>query len=357
MRIGFVGAGGITGAHRVALEQLPGEIVLVGVADPNRALAESLAGAFGAPAFGSHRELFDGAHPDAVLISTPHHLHFPVAADALTRGISALVEKPVVCALDELRQLQALEAKHGALVQAGQMQRFGREENWIKTWLRSPAFGEGRLFNLDIYQNIEGYVSDKPDAWILDKKKAGGGIVISVGVHVLDLLRYWFEDDYTEVYAVGRFDPPFKNGAESTVSATIKTRGGILGTLNCSYTAKRCPYSQRSLIFGSSGTLYQHIKTPGAGYAGAFHIATDGGQPSPTWDMMYQGWESVSDRMAAESVPLSNPFVEQMRHFARAVREKRPGENSLSRNFNTIALIEAIGRSLCTGRPETVETE
>jgi predicted dehydrogenase len=284
-------------------------------------------------------------------------LHYPAAAAALARGVSVLVEKPATCTIDELRKLRDLESRHGAFLQIGQQQRFGQQENWLKNWLRSPAFGEPRLFNLDLYQNIEGYISDKPDAWILDKNKAGGGIAISVGIHVLDLLRYWFEDDFVEVYAQGRFDPPLINGAESTVAATLKMRNGTVGTLNCSYTAKRCPYSQRCLVFGTSGTLYQHMDIPGGGYNGEFHIASDGGQPSPLWEMMYQGWERVSARIASEqgARPASDPFVEQMLHFARSVREGRPGENSLERNFNTLAVVEALGRSLLSGRPESVE--
>jgi len=142
------------------------------------------------------------------------------------------------------------------------MQRFGREENWIKDWLGSDKFGDPLLFNLDIYQNIEGDTGGREGFWILDKRRAGGGIVISVAIHILDLLRYWLDDDFVEVYARGRLDPPFTHGDESTVAATLTTRRGVMGTLNCSYTTKRCPYSQRTMLFGTHGTLYQHMDQP-----------------------------------------------------------------------------------------------
>ena len=360
VRVALIGAGGISGVHRAAFELHPDRVAMAGVADPALAAAEALAAPFGAPSFTDPAAMLNAldGKVDAVLVTTPHFLHLPHASLALERGLPVLVEKPATCTLDELRQLQALEKRHGTFVQAGQMQRFGQEENWLKRWLHSDAFGEPRLFNLDIYQNIEGYISGKDSPWILDKNRAGGGIVISVAVHILVLLRYWFDDDFVEVTALGRFDPPLQNDAESTCAAILKTRRGMIGTLNCSYTVARCPYSQRSMIFGTRGTLAQHMEQIGGGYAGPYFLSTTGGLPSPEWNMMYSGFENVAGRMAAEpgfvSAPYPAAFVNQMLAFADCVRDGHPGENSLARNFNTIAVIDAIARSLATGQTQAV---
>jgi predicted dehydrogenase len=365
-RIAFLGAGGISGAHKEAFKLHPERLAGVAVADPNREAAEKLGADLGRDVaiFADYRKMFDTMRDriDGVVITTPHFLHAPMAADALERGLPALVEKPITCTLKELRYLQSLE-KPGVFVQAGQMQRFGGEENWIKRWLGGAEFGEPRLFNLDIYQNVEGFTGGREDFWILDKNRAGGGIVISVGVHILDLLRYWFDDDFVEVYARGRFDPPFTHGAESTVAATITTRRGMIGTLNCSYTAKRCPYSQRTLIFGTKGTLCQHMEKLGGGYSGPYFTSSDGGKPSFKWDMMYSGWKSVAEQMEADAAfaekgkPSPSAFTNQMLAFADNVAARRPGENSLARNLNTIAVVEAIGQSILSGKPEPVEVK
>ncbi len=362
LRFLVIGCGGILKAHFPAFEKHPDTLKVAAVCDPVRAAAEKAAAAHpGAVVFDDPAKALDAmaGKIDAALVTTPHFLHFPHAAACLERGVPVLVEKPAACTADEVRRLQALEKGHGAFAQAGQMQRFGQEENWLKRWLQSAAFGEPRLFNLDIYQNIEGYVSDKPDAWILDKRTAGGGVAASVAVHILDLLRYWFEDDFTEVFAQGRFDPPMKGGAESTAVVVLKTRRGMLGTLNSSYTVARCPYSQRSLVFGTNGTLAQHLDKIGGGYAGPYYLASTGGKPSPEWNMMYSGWESVASRMEAEPgfARQTHPaaFVNQLLAFAGAVRAKRPGENSLARNFNTIATLDAIARGMASGKPEPVE--
>jgi len=333
VRIALIGAGGIVShAHKPAFLQFPQELQPAAVADPNRPAAEALAGEFGVPVFSDYLEMLDRMREDidAVLISTPHFLHACAAADALSRGLPALVEKPLVCTIDELRRLEALEKTSGAFVQAGQQQRFGAEESWLKTWLNGPEFGTAKLFNLDIYQNVESYVTGKPDHWILDKKRAGGGIVISVAIHILDLVRYWFDDDFVEVYAKGTFDAPLANGAESSAAATLTMRSGAIGTLNCSYMAKRCPYSQRTLLFGSRGSLYQHIDKPGGGYAGEYYTSTDSGNPSPDWGMMYEGWEPVSARLG--SAAQTSAFVTQLREFAKNVRANAPACHGIQRS-------------------------
>lgn len=359
LRIALLGSGSIVRAHTEGILCHPDLFHISAVCDTNAAAAAKLAGELGgSPSVHTDYVAMLDRHAgelDAVLITLPHWLHFPAAAAALERGLSVLVEKPAVCSVSEFRELQRLEKRHGGIVQVGQNQRFGVQENHIRDWFASPAFGEPRLFNVDIYQNIQGYAANQPDGWILDGQKAGGGIVTSVAVHILDLLRYWFDDDYTEVHAVGRFEEPLINGAESTVAATLRMGRGTIGTLNCSYTVKRCPYSQRSLIFGTHGTLYQHMDKPGGGYAGVYHISTDGGNPSPQWGMMYEGFEPVKVPEGANSLPeWKRPFEAQWLYFREAVLARKAGENSLARNFNTVATIEALGRSLRSGQSETV---
>ena len=362
LRLAFIGAGGIAGAHSKGILDHPEAFELVAVCDIHRPAAEEVAARFQSEAaiFDTYQNMFDqmGDKIDGAIVILPHWLHFPAAAACLERGVPALVEKPVACSVSEFRQLAALEKKHGCFVQAGQMQRFGAEENWIRQWLKSDSFGEPNLFNLDIYQNSENHALPAGKSWILDGKRAGGGIISSVAIHILDLLRYWLDDDYAEVFSFGRFDPPFINKAESTVAATFRTKRGIMGTLNSTYSARRCPYSQRAVLFGSHGTLYQHLSEPGSAYAGEYYIASNEGVSDQVWETQYTGFKPIAAFMSEPVSPdgVVASFTAQLFAFAEAIRNGRATENSLERNFNTIAVVEAIARTLESGKPEMVES-
>jgi len=357
VRLAIVGAGGIARAvHKPAFEELESLVTCAAVCDNNPEAARGLAAELGAQAFdtldamlGSMADKLDG-----VLVTSPHHLHCPQAEKVLRHGLPVLVEKPLACNAAELRRIREAETAGGpgAFAQAGQQQRFGSEETRLKRWLGSDAFGSLRLFNLDIFQNVESYLASRADPWLLDKARSGGGITLSVAIHILDLLRYWFEDDFAGVYARGTFDSPMKNGAESTVAATLTMGSGAVGTLNATYLARRCPYSQRSVLFGTRGTLYQHIAEPGAAYAGDYYIATDNGEPTTEWLQQYSGWEPLAGHLSTVGAP--SPFTGQLRAFVENIRHRMRGENSLARNANTITTIEALVRSLTSGRPEKV---
>lgn len=291
LKIAFIGAGGINyHAHCAAVETFPEGYEVMGVCDPNLENARKLAARMGpqTQVFSSMEELHEGIGDqlEAVIIGTPHFLHQPGSAYFLERGIPILLEKPATCTLEELDSLLALE-KDGAFIQVAQMQRFDPEAMWLKEFIQDEEkFGMPVSFDMNIWQNIEGYIQGNRDHWILDGKKAGGGICISVACHPLDLLCYMTGQDFTEVTAIGRFDPPFTNGAESCCSALFKMSGGLTGTLHGFYKPTRVPYSQRLVLFGERGSLYQDAKM---GEYGGKYTAVSADPMIDTFPAMFGG--------------------------------------------------------------------
>ena len=107
IRVAVIGAGLIGRERLGAIKQLAGEnlpVQLAGIFDADPALCQKTAAEFGALAFGSTGELF-GAHPDWVVIALPHYTAVSVAIEALSRGHSVLMEKPMGRDLDEARRL------------------------------------------------------------------------------------------------------------------------------------------------------------------------------------------------------------------------------------------------------------
>lgn len=353
LRLAFIGSGGITNAHAQVIENFPELFEVVATCDVHLPNAEKLAARFGEkiPSFGTMEDLLTqvGGQLHAVIICTPHFLHFPAAEFFLQRGIPVLIEKPAVCHLDEWTRLRDLETDR-AFVQAGNMQRFDAQSLWLRDYVQdAETFGSPRSFDLNIWQNIQGYIGGNEQHWILDGKKAGGGICISVGIHPLDLLRFVTGQDFTEVNARGRFDPPFTNQAESSCSALFEMSGGITGTLHASYQPSRVPYAQRLVLYGERGGIYQHPEM--GNYAGPY--LTHSADPNiTTFREMFATYEPIEEQ-AKKAYPegASGGFQGQLLHFREAVlAQHKPQQNSLDINHNTIAVLDAIAESLLSGK-------
>jgi len=359
LKIAFIGAGGINyNAHCGAVETFPEGYEVLGVCDPVVESAQKLAERAGPQTrvFDTMEALYDaiGDQVEGVIIGTPHFLHQPGGAFFLERGIPVLLEKPATCNLKELDSLRALE-KEGAFIQVAQMQRFDPEAMWLRDYVQdAEKFGMPVSFDMNIWQNIEGYIQGNHNHWILDGKKAGGGICISVACHPIDILRYITGQDFTEVTAIGRFDPPFTNGAESSCSALFKMSGGLTGTLHASYKPTRVPYSQRLVLFGERGSLYQDANM--GDYGGAY-TAVSADPNIDTFKAMYGGFEPIAEQVkSAYPDAEKNSYATQLHHFREAVLSgTRPTQNTLDQNYNTIAVLDAIAASMASGKTEAVK--
>jgi len=359
VRFGLIGAGAIArNSHARPFIEQRDRLQLVAVCDGVETNARAMADAVGGDVavHSDYRELLARPDIDAVIVATPHFNHAELGRASVAAGKPVLIEKPVVCTLDEFRELYALSEAAGVAVIAGQMRRFEPEVVWLRDWLAaSPTnFGELRSFDIQSWQNLEGYLYEGGAGlkhWLLDGKRAGGGVVISLAIHQLDLIRYLFDADYVEVHASGRFDSPFYNEAESSAVATLKLSNGATGLLHANYLAPRVPFCEALSAFGSHGTIFQHVERQGD-YRGPFKYATTKGAPTTGWTQQWEGLATVPPHPSLDT----NSFVNQALDFAEIVTGGKASRNGLAQNFNTIAVIEAIARSIRTGATVAVET-
>lgn len=352
-----MGTGGVANLHLPAFIAQPEVARLAAIADVRPEAAQAYADQLPPPvrAFTDYREMINPSLIDAAVIALPHYLHFTAAKDFLAAGIPTLVEKPLTCTLDETRQLREIAAAGGVPLVVGQMRRFNRDAVWLNRWVREDPrnFGELHSFDLHSWQNVLGYINPTQGSghWILDGERAGGGVVISLAVHQLDLVRFITGLDFAEVTARGRFDPPFYNGAESSASVLFTMDNGASGVLHASYTAPRVPYNEAMSLFGEYGTITQHAEQIGQ-YHGPFRYASVRDRETKAWGQMYENLELVPRNDLPELG--DNPFVNQLIQLAHALHVKRVPTNHVDENFNTMACIQAVNDSLRSNRTEQV---
>ncbi|MFW6217602.1 MAG: Gfo/Idh/MocA family protein [Verrucomicrobiota bacterium] len=344
-------------AHQRAIQELPGQFDLAAVCDPSEAGRTALLESYGkqVPQFSDHEAMLGAmaGEADAVVIGTPHFLHYPQAMAAVEAGLPCLVEKPICNNFEEARKLQALAAERGVTVMAGQTRRYTPFARYARRWAeeRPENFGSLSTFAIEAWQDIHCWIATKPDKnadfWILDKERAGGGVVVSLGCHPIDLVRYVAGQDFTEASAVGRFDAPFKNGAESACVAILRMENGAVGTLNADYCPKSIPYSESFKLYGTKGSIVQHADAWGR-YDGEIRFASSDGEPSG-WDDQFEGLRPLPENLPERVGMKSFPFTNQLMEFRDAILNQREPLTSIANNLNTMATIEAIYRSMAQG--------
>jgi predicted dehydrogenase len=139
IRTAVIGVGYLGRFHAQKYASLPG-CVLVGVADPQANARAAVAAELGVPGFADHRDLLGLV--DAVSVVTHTPAHFPVAADFLKAGVHVLVEKPVTETVAQARELIALAANSGSVLQVGHLERFNAVILAAESQLRNPRFLE-----------------------------------------------------------------------------------------------------------------------------------------------------------------------------------------------------------------------
>jgi 1,5-anhydro-D-fructose reductase (1,5-anhydro-D-mannitol-forming) len=122
---------------------------------------------------------------DAAIVAVPHDLAFAIAASVLADGKPVLVEKPLGVSATEARELEALAAKLSTPSFVGYNYRYLPTIEALLQRARSGALGE--LRNIDMVVGHGGHPGSAK-SWKLDPARAGGGVLLDPGVHLLDLL-------------------------------------------------------------------------------------------------------------------------------------------------------------------------
>lgn len=214
IRVGLIGLGEVGQHHRAAILEAT-DATLAWACD----LDDALLAASGAERT-THAvaELLADPAVDAVSIRLPHHLHLPIALQALAAGKHVLVEKPLTMTVREADELIAAAAAAGRSVGVSHNQVFFAPH--VRARQLIDEGGVGQLRQLRARLAIGG----KYGAWRSDPAKAGGGLLFDAGVHRVYVLRQLGGEGPAAVTAV--MD---RAGAEDGFVVTLEFASGALG--------------------------------------------------------------------------------------------------------------------------------
>jgi UDP-N-acetylglucosamine 3-dehydrogenase len=186
MRVGVIGVGSMGQNHARVYNDL-GE--LVGVVDRDMAIAKKVASRFGTKAFDKIDDLLR-AGVDCVTIATPTETHCPIAKKVISKGVHALIEKPLAMTSKDGMALVDIAKRHGVTLAVGHIERHNPVVKLAKEFLLTKEFG-------DLISISSRRVSSFPER-IRDV-----GVIHDMGTHDIDVSMYLVASEVERVYAVG----------------------------------------------------------------------------------------------------------------------------------------------------------
>jgi predicted dehydrogenase len=233
-RVGFLGTGWI-GRHRLAAVAESGAAELVAVVDPEPANAKAALEVMPeARVLESLDELLD-LGLDGIVIATPSAMHADQALAALERGLAVFCQKPLGRSAEETARVVGAARSADRLLDVDLSYRHLEGARRIRDLVRNGELGQ--VFAADLtFHNA--YGPDKP--WFYDPALSGGGCVMDLGTHLVDLLAWTLDFPSVEatsarLFACGAPLAGRTDVTEDYAAATLDLASGASARLTCSW--------------------------------------------------------------------------------------------------------------------------
>lgn len=343
IRVGVIGAGLSGSLHVAAVRLVPGlEVTAIVARRGERAAAIALDARI--PRHGDdYRALCRDPEIDAVIISSPPHLHHGMTIAALEAGKHVLCEKPMARNVAEARDMQRIADRAGVVAMVNHQHRFLPVRRRIKELVESGFVGDPHAASIVVCRASLNDPWDRPWGWLMEADKAGG-ILGATGVHYLDALRWWFGEVKgvagalaTQVKQRRLADGSgmAKVDADDNVAVILRFGGGALATIHVTATAG-ADGDEDITIAGSRGLLTVRggvLRGAQAGDAALREL-------------------SIPDAEDAASQPhyLVRPTAMLLEAWAGAIRDGRPASPTFADGVKVQELVDAVARSGQQGR-------
>ena len=324
MRWGIVGYGWVARDHMAPAIRAAGG-TLAAVADPCPA-ARALAEAGGATAYPSTEALIDGGGCDLVYVATPNHRHAEPVSAAADAGLPVLCEKPMAANLADAERMAEAVAASGTVYGTAFDQRHHPAHRLLRERARAGAIGRPAALRIAYACWVGPDWSPTGEAnWRADPAAAGGGAVIDLALHGLDLAEFLLDEPLTELATLLQrrvHDYPVEDGG----MLVARSASGVLVSLHVAYNCPEALPRRRLELLGDEGQITA-IDTMGQTAGGQlFRTCGRSGAVAP---IAFDGETS--------------PFTAQAEAFAAAARGELH-EWSLARDLRLMRLFDRAYR-------------
>ena len=345
VRIGVIGTGGIAnGAHLPGYARIPDDCEVFEMCDIEPKALKQTSEKYPnvKHLFEDYKKLLEMDEIDGISVCTPNFAHHQITIDALKAGKDVLCEKPIAMNAVEGKEMVETSRKTGKFLQIGYNSRFAPSSQALKKLIADGEIGEV------YYARAQSLRQRGIPGWgvFIDKSKQGGGPLIDIGVHILDL-TLWFMDHPKPTAASGVTYQKFgtrsdvvgfmgqwdykKFTVEDFASALIRFDNGAAICLEASFVANIPQEVHNTTLLGTGGGV---TSTP----------------PTITQEKhgsLYTGEQKVPNR------DINTHYLE-MKAFVECIRDKKQPLVTGEHGLMVAQIMDAIYKSSDEGREVTI---
>ena len=337
IRVGIVGAGGIAKHHAWGYQKHP-QAEIVAVCDSMKDRADAFAKEMSIPeVYSDYKKLMKRDDIDAISICLPNFLHGPVALAALNSGKHVLVEKPLANTVKDGEKMVAASKKNKKYLMVAFHNRFRSDTQVLKKAIEGGALG-------NIYYAKTAYLRRVGipawGKWFCTKSQSGGGPLIDIGVHVLDLTLFLMgfpKPKSVSASAYQEFGPrglgfwgnPCKIDVEDLGAGFIKFTNGASLFLECSWALNMERDSESFVkLYGTEG----------------------GATLEPPMIYSNKNNQLTDTKLHFSPQPSGEPYLLEVSHFVDCILQKKTPISTGEQGLVSLKILDAMYRSAKTGK-------
>ncbi len=329
----MIGAGGIAKNQHMPAIAKQEDLKLVAVCDVSEETAKAAAEKFEIKdVYTDYNEMLKRDDIHAVHICTPNFMHKPPTVDALNAGKHVMVEKPIARNAVEGQEMVDAAKKNNKKFMVAQNYRFSSEAQCLKRFIDAGELGDiyfGRVLALR-RRGIPGW------GVFTDKEKQGGGPLIDIGVHVLDLA----------LYLMGHPKPTAASGMAYTKIGNTPGHVGAWGDWDhTKYTVEDYAAGFIRLDNGASIVLESSFAANlGDEKMNVSLLGTKGGAETGPLKIFSEGYETLYD-IVPVGLKKQSSYEIEVRGFYDAIKEDSDPPVTGEQALDVIKILDAIYKS------------
>ncbi|MDQ7051837.1 MAG: Gfo/Idh/MocA family oxidoreductase [candidate division KSB1 bacterium] len=330
LRFAIIGAGHIAQVvHIPELKKLP-SVEIAGICDITASKAKWVASKYNiAHHTGDPDEYFRDPDIDAVIICTPTHTHHDLTLSALSAGKHVLVEKPMARTYTEAAAMRDAAEKYQRKLMVGMNVRFRRDAITLKSFVDGHELGD-LLYVKSGWLNQRD-LSQTNDSWFYDPEQSGGGVMMDLGIQMLDV-GWWLLGNIPPKSVKGMAFNRFKGLAvEDSAVCMVHFENGTVLNLEVSWAL----YTEKDLLYtnayGSEGSAYIN--------------------PLRVYKNLHGNLINIVPiKEESSTVRYKRSYRNELKHFVDCLRQNMPLQASAAESAERLKILEAFYQSTKEGK-------